>query len=55
MGQRQANVFTGDIERNRMASVPMKSDALPNLRTDKHSSKFRQGSRTQRLSSNGRT
>lgn len=48
-------MFTGEMARKRIDSVAKKSDALPNLRTERHSSKFKQGSRTQRLSSKGKT
>lgn len=54
-GQRQANVLTGWIGRNRIAGLLMKSDALPNFNTDRHSSKLRHGSRTHSVSSNGNT
>ncbi len=48
-------MFTGEMARKRMDSVAKKSDALPNLSTERHSSKFKHGSRTQRLSSKGNT
>lgn len=54
MGHRHANVLIGEIDRNRIDSEPEKSDALPNFNTERHSSKLRHGSRTQRLSSNGK-
>lgn len=55
VGHLQANVFTGEMARKRIDSVAKKSDAFPNLSTERHSSKFKHGSRTQRLSSKGST
>lgn len=54
-GHRQANVLTGIMARKKYISDAIKSEALPNLRTDRHCSKLMHGSRTQRLSSKGKT
>lgn len=54
-GHLHANVETGYIGRKSTVSLPMNPDAFPNLSTVRHCSKLRQGSRTQRLSSNGNT
>lgn len=53
-GHWQVKVVTGYIGLNNTVSLLIKDEALPNFKTVKQSSKFKQGSRTHKLSSNGK-
>ena len=55
VGHLQALVVTGYIGLKNTVLEDTKVEALPNLRTVRHSSKLEQGSRRHRLSSNGST